>query len=250
VSIFVDSSVWFAAAVARDHDNAQAKAILASTLDHVTTDHILVETWLLLKSRFRRAVAEQFWNQLRIGSVRIEIVTLADLEAAWSIGQTFSDQDFSIVDRTSFAVMVRLGISRVASFDSDFAVFRYGRNRESAFEMVRGGHSSTFRLFHEAILNRKQITCMYQGFEREICPHILGHTDGVESALAFQFGGTSSRGLPRKGEWRCLRLAEAKNARMRDGDWYSGAGHQRTQRCVEAVYIDVNEAVPDQPGRR
>jgi predicted nucleic acid-binding protein len=62
---------------------------------------------------------------------------MADLEAGWTIGGTFSDQKSSIVDRTSFAVMERLGISRVASFDDDFAIYRYGRNRDRAFEVLR-----------------------------------------------------------------------------------------------------------------
>ena len=46
----------------------------------------------------------------------------------WQIGALFSDQDFSIVDRTSFAVMQRLGIERAASFDDEFAVFQFGPN--------------------------------------------------------------------------------------------------------------------------
>jgi predicted nucleic acid-binding protein len=41
------------------------------------------------------------------------------------------------VDRTSFAVMERLGIIRAASFDADFAVYRYGRKRDRAFEVLR-----------------------------------------------------------------------------------------------------------------
>jgi predicted nucleic acid-binding protein len=61
----------------------------------------------------------------------------ADLEVAWSIGQEFPDQDFSFVDRTSFAVMVRLGLVRAATFDDHFAVFRYGSGRSEAFEVVR-----------------------------------------------------------------------------------------------------------------
>jgi hypothetical protein len=41
----------------------------------------------------------------------------------------------SMVDRTSFAVMERLGIE-VAIFDSDFAVHRFGRDRRRTFTIV------------------------------------------------------------------------------------------------------------------
>ncbi len=56
---------------------------------------------------------------------------------AWQIGVDYNDQDFSIVDRTSFAVMRRLGITRATSFDNDFAVFRFGPKRRQAFTIVR-----------------------------------------------------------------------------------------------------------------
>lgn len=52
----------------------------------------------------------------------------------------------------------------------------------------------------------KQIRCVYGGFTREICPVVLGHSDGREKALTFQVGGGSSSGLPPGGEWRCLFL--------------------------------------------
>jgi predicted nucleic acid-binding protein len=247
LSIFVDSSVWFAAASARDRDNALARAILGSAREPVTTDHVLVETWLLLNSRFRREVAELFWERVRRGAVRIEIVTTADLEAAWAIGAAFRDQRFSIVDRTSFAVMERLGITRAASFDSDFAIYRYGRNRERAFEIVRTGHSATFRLFHEAILGEKQVVFTYDGLPREVCPYVLGHKDGVEKVLTFQFGGRTGSG--RLG-WKCFDVAKVRNARTQDGPWHGGAEHRKAQRCVDDVYIDVNTDVPNQPGRR
>jgi len=61
----------------------------------------------------------------------------ADLEAAWSIGEIFLDQDFSLVDRMSFAVMHRLGIRRATAFDDDFVVYRFGRGRREAFVIVR-----------------------------------------------------------------------------------------------------------------
>jgi len=62
---------------------------------------------------------------------------MTDMRVAWAIGDAFKDQDFSVVDRTSFAVMERLGVTRVASFDRDFAIYRYGRNRDKAFDVLR-----------------------------------------------------------------------------------------------------------------
>jgi hypothetical protein len=44
-------------------------------------------------------------------------------------------------------------------------------------------------------------------------------------------------------------LSEVRNMKIREGRWHSGSGHRRTQECVEKVYIDMNTAVPDQPGR-
>jgi len=137
MSLFVDTSVWYAAADSSDLSNARAKELLAAGEPLVTTDHVLVETWTLLRYRIRRQVAERFWEGLRNGVAAIEPVGLADLEAAWQIGVAFRDQDFSLVDRTSFAVMRRLGIERVASLDNDFAIFRFGPKRRHAFVVVR-----------------------------------------------------------------------------------------------------------------
>ena len=137
MSLFVDTSIWFAAADATDLSNARAKAILNSGELLVTTDHILVETWTLLRYRLQRNAAERFWEGMRSGVAIIEPIGLADLEAAWQIGLSWKDQDFSIIDRTSFAVMRRLGLERAASLDAHFAIFRYGPQRRLAFTIVR-----------------------------------------------------------------------------------------------------------------
>jgi uncharacterized protein len=137
LTLFVDASVWFAALVARDHGHERAKAILKETKRRVITDHVLVEAWLLLNSRFRREAAERFWSDVRAGAARVEFVSPADIEKAWAIGASFPDQDFSLVDRTSFAVMERLAITSVASFDDDFALYRYGQRKERAFQVLR-----------------------------------------------------------------------------------------------------------------
>ena len=135
--VFVDTSVWFAAANIREQRNRRAKELIAETDQPVVTDHVLIETWLLLNSRIHRHAAEGFWAGIRAGVAEIERVTAADLEHAWSIGEIFADQNFSIVDRTSFAVMERLGLTCAASFDQHFAIYRYGHRRDKAFEVLR-----------------------------------------------------------------------------------------------------------------
>ncbi|QAU39710.1 type II toxin-antitoxin system VapC family toxin [Bradyrhizobium guangdongense] len=250
MSIFVDTSVWFAAVAKRDRNNAVAKGILQAFPDPLMTDHVLAETWLLLRSRFNRNVAETFWDRVRGSAVRIEPVISADLETAWAIGTSFPDHDFSLVDRTSFAVMERLGITRAASFDDDFSIYRYGRARDRAFEIVRSSHSAAYQTFAQAILQRLPVSLNYNGVRREVCPYILGHTNGQERVLVFQFGGSSRSRLPAGGEWRCLTVAQVSDVKIYEGEWRGGSYHRTVQRCVDKVYLDVNEAVPNQPGRR
>jgi len=136
MSLFVDTSVWYAAADSSDIRNGRAKSILKSGEPLFTTDHVLVETWTLLRYRIHRHAAERFWEGLRSGTATVEPVGTADMEAAWQIGLHYRDQDFSLVDRTSFAVMRRVGLDRAASFDDDFAVFRFGPKRRHAFLIV------------------------------------------------------------------------------------------------------------------
>jgi hypothetical protein len=100
--------------------------------------------------------------------------------------------------------------------------------------------SATYKLFRQAILDEKQIVCVYKDHRRELCPHIIGHTGGQEKVLAFQFAGETSTTLPRGGEWRCLYLAEVRDARLRVGAWHAGNTHRTSQRCVEVIDLDIN----------
>ena len=129
--------MFYAAADRSDRSNARAKDVLSAGERLLTSDHVLVETWFLLAHRLGRTSAERYWEAIRAGGASVEPVAAADLEVAFAIGEEFPDQDFSIVDRTSFAVMQRLGVFRAASLDEHFAIFRFGRNRRRALEIVR-----------------------------------------------------------------------------------------------------------------
>jgi hypothetical protein len=100
--------------------------------------------------------------------------------------------------------------------------------------------SATYTVFRQAILDEKQVTCVYDGHPRVLCPIIIGHSKGVEKALTFQVGGTSRSGLPPGGEWRCLVLARVREARLGEGPWREGDRHTAPQSCVEEVDVDVN----------
>jgi uncharacterized protein len=137
VTLFVDTSAFYAAADSSDRSHARATDVLAAADSLVTTDHVLVESWILIRARGGRTAAERFWDALRGGLAAVESVLSGDLDTAWRIGEAFPDQGFSIVDRTSFAVMERLGITRAASFDDDFSIYRFGSRRQHAFEVIR-----------------------------------------------------------------------------------------------------------------
>ena len=136
MSTFIDTSIWYAAVDRSDVHNSRARRILADGDSLITTDHVLAETWALIYRRLSYKSAERFWDGIRNGVATLEIVGAADLERAWAFGQDYRDQDFSLTDRTSFAVMLRLGLEHVASLDAHFAIFRYGPNRRRAFTVV------------------------------------------------------------------------------------------------------------------
>jgi hypothetical protein len=110
--------------------------------------------------------------------------------------------------------------------------------------------SAIYQTFARAMSERKQIVCSYDGYPREICPVVLGHSQGKEKALTFQFGGGSKSGLPSGGEWRCLFLSRVRAPTLRDGPWHTGSSHAQPQGCVEKIDLDVNPQSPYNPRRR
>ena len=137
MTLYVDSSALYAALDRSDHGHERMTRALGGGEALVASDHVLVEAWHLTRIRLGRYVADRLWESARDGAFEIEVVSSGDLDAAWAIRIAFPDQDFSIVDLSSFAVMERLGLHRVATLGDDFAVYRFGARRDRAFELVR-----------------------------------------------------------------------------------------------------------------
>ena len=134
MSVFVDTSAWCAAADLSDvHHGRAVERLSEFSGDLLTSDHVLVETWFLAASRLGVDVAEKLVTAIRVGRSRVEVATIADLEIAAQIHDAFTDQEFSIVDRTSWSIMQRLGVHDAISFDRDYSIYRFGRDRRQAF---------------------------------------------------------------------------------------------------------------------
>ena len=137
--VFVDTGAWYALAAADDASHERAIAVLDAHAGRLaTTDHVLVETWAVARSRRTRGAADVLVATI-LGRNLAEVLTATpeDVRAALMIGERFADQDFSLIDRTSWAVMERHGIEEAASFDVDYAVYRYGPGLSRAFTIHR-----------------------------------------------------------------------------------------------------------------
>ncbi|MBX6378531.1 MAG: PIN domain-containing protein [Clostridia bacterium] len=136
MTVLVDTGAWYALADASDRHHVEARAYYESVAGReelVTTDAILVETWVLLTSHLGRRAALAFWDGLREMGLSVLCLEPVDLEAAWRIACAYPDQDFSFTDCTTFALMERMGISRAFAFDSHFLIYRYGPRRDRVF---------------------------------------------------------------------------------------------------------------------
>ena len=138
VERFCRSSVWYAAANIRDRQNRRAKIMLSSVADPLLSDHVLVETWGLLNSRIHRGRPSNSGSGS--GTVR------AGRKGHRARSRTRVDHRRDIPRSGLFPCRPHqlrrdgaLGLTRAASFDDDFAVYRYGRNRDRAFEVSDKG---------------------------------------------------------------------------------------------------------------
>ena len=100
-----------------------------------------------------------------------------------------------------------------------------------------------YSLVRQAIINRQQIIANYQGYRREMCPHVLGRKNGRSMELFYQFGGGSSNGLGRDGSgenWRCIPVSGLSDIVIRDGKWHTAPTHSRRQTCIEIIDVEVS----------
>jgi hypothetical protein len=123
-SVFVDSGPLIALADRGDASHAAARAFFGRTRAKLFTHvGVLGEVVTFVRYRFGHGPARRIGDYVRSGTaVTLLPIELADDGDGWRWFLRYRDQRFSLVDCWSFALMERLGIREVATFDRDFAV--------------------------------------------------------------------------------------------------------------------------------
>ena len=124
--VFVDTGAWLALADISDSLHAAAVAayptILQTGAHLVTTNLVVAETYNLMRRRIGHAPAMRFLQSLRDSSRLDKIYSDLELETAAEVWlQRYADQDFSLVDAVSFALMQAEDIHQAFAFDKHFA---------------------------------------------------------------------------------------------------------------------------------
>jgi uncharacterized protein len=124
--VFVDTSAWIALLVRNDQYHSAALAI-QSRLEKekaqlLTSDYVVDETVTWLRYRIGHLAAVAFWETtLRSKLIDIASINRELLDRSWTIFRKYADQQFSLTDCTSFALMQSRHVRRVFTFDSHFA---------------------------------------------------------------------------------------------------------------------------------
>jgi predicted nucleic acid-binding protein len=130
--VFVDTGAWFALQVPDDEWHGEAvqamRALLGGPYALITTNHVIGETYTLLRVVRHHSAAVRFLDQLEETRRLERIFVSRETEArAFRLLRQHADQNFSFVDATSFAVMRLERIRHAFAFDHHFSTASFLR---------------------------------------------------------------------------------------------------------------------------
>jgi predicted nucleic acid-binding protein len=127
--VLIDSAAYYALADGDAVEHARSVAVFEQlAFEHrplVTTNFIVAETHALVLRRLGRDMAAGILRRIDRSKTTIVRVKWTDEQRAREIITTHDDKDYTLTDATSFAVMERLGITTVFTFDRHFAQYGF-----------------------------------------------------------------------------------------------------------------------------
>jgi len=94
-------------------------------------------------------------------------------------------------------------------------------------------------LLEQALTDKRPVRARYNGSERVLCPHALGWKHGRPKVLAYQSGGTTSRGAIKPGPhaWRSMFIDEIEDLSITEGPWQSALNFSHDSNCFDVLEI-------------
>lgn len=119
---FVDTSYWVALRLRRDAHHDVAVRLWSPGQPLLTTNHIVGETWTLLRRRDGHRSAVDFVDAVEAADW-LTVVPVEEATEREALGwlRRHDERAYSFVDATSFAVMRRERLTEALAFDGDFS---------------------------------------------------------------------------------------------------------------------------------
>jgi len=123
--LYVDTGVWLALLDAADPLHPKARAVFETHKAYplFSSDHVLSETVTLLRRELGPEPATGFGREFLEGKIGALVqVEKPDWMEGFKIIERYKDQKVSAADATSVAIIRRLDVEKVASFDKHFRI--------------------------------------------------------------------------------------------------------------------------------
>ena len=102
-----------------------------------------------------------------------------------------------------------------------------------------------YQLLRMAVVGRRPIRAVYDGWDRWFCPHRLGwNHQGQLRVLCYQYAGQSGSGLQAAGSpanGRCIAVEKLTRVELLEDAWHTAPNHSRPQTCVVDVDVDAED---------
>lgn len=124
-ALYVDTGIWLALLDGADPLHSRARSILEAnrTFPFYSTDQVLSETVTLVRRELGPGRAASFGRDFLEGRIGTLVhCELSDWNEAFGVIQKYGDQKVSAAGATSVAVIRRMNIEKVASFDKHFKI--------------------------------------------------------------------------------------------------------------------------------
>ena len=125
-TVFFDTGAWFAMSDGSDQYHANAIAHVNEGNEIKTTNLVVHETFMLISRKLSRKAAIVFLSEI-YSDQTVEVFHSDEAleQEAFQTIRSYPDQDFSVADCVSFALMKRKGIRRAFTFDKHFKTMRF-----------------------------------------------------------------------------------------------------------------------------